>query len=232
MFTVCGVIEKLSPSLKERAVTRGQAPRAGLQTPWGINRPGSPDHRAYAEMYSRAQYEACDMISGRIAPELGGTPEHLDVVGVNFYPHNQWYHNGNTIPLGHHAYKPFSHMLAETFERYGRPVVVAETGAEGSARAAWLHYVLGEVTEASEQGVHIEGVCLYPILDIPGWTDERTCPVGLFSTPGDDGTRELYRPLQREIAAYQRTLEFRARSAKVAELVARPRKAGSARRGG
>ena len=179
---------------------------------------GSAEHRAHAERYTLAQYEAADMVSGRLAPELGGTPDHLDIVGVNFYPHNQWYHNGNTIPLGHHAFKPFSRMLADVYERYGRPVIVAETGAEGSARAAWLHYVLSEVTEAQDAGIPIEAVCLYPILDIPGWTNERTCPVGLFSAPKPDGTRDIYRPLLREILAHQRTVEAKARGRKVAEL--------------
>jgi hypothetical protein len=35
------------------------------------------------------------MVSGMMAPELGGRPEYLDIVGVNFYPSNQWYHGGD-----------------------------------------------------------------------------------------------------------------------------------------
>jgi hypothetical protein len=165
---------------------------------------GSPEHREAAEKYRVAQYEACDMISGRMAPELGGRPEYLDIVGINFYPSNQWYHDGSTIPFGHHAFRPLSSMLAETHERYGRPVVVAETGAEGSARAAWLHYVLGEVQTAIGNGVPVGGVCLYPIVDCPGWVDDRVCPVGLFSTADSEGRRSVYEPLAREIQAFAR----------------------------
>ena len=163
---------------------------------------GSPEHHAAAEKYRLAQYEACDMIAGRMAPELGGRPEYLDVIGVNFYPSNQWYHGGGTIPFGHHAFRPLSDMLVETHTRYGRPLMVAETGAEGSARAAWLHYVLAEVESAIGKGVPVQGVCLYPILDTPGWVNDRVCPVGLFSSADERGNRSVYPPLANEIMAF------------------------------
>ena len=35
-------------------------------------------------------FEAWDMIAGRRDPDLGGAPDLLDVVGVNFYDNNQW----------------------------------------------------------------------------------------------------------------------------------------------
>ena len=167
---------------------------------------GSEEHRRAAESYRVSQFEACDMITGRMDPELGGRPDYLDVVGVNYYPSNQWYHNGSTIPLGHHAYRPFSEILVEIHERYGRPMIVAETGAEGGARAAWLHYIMSEVLTAAGTGAPIQGVCLYPIHDCPGWTNDRLCPVGLFSAPAEDGNRTVYGPLAAEIRAQQHHL--------------------------
>lgn len=167
---------------------------------------GSEEHRRAAESYRLSQFEACDMLCGHAAPELGGRPEYLDVVGVNYYPSNQWYHLGSTIPMGHHAYRPFSDLLLEIHERYGRPMIIAETGAEGGARAAWLHYVMGEVHAATEQGVPIDGVCLYPIHDCPGWTNDRLCPVGLFSAPSEDGSRTVYTPLAAELRHHQQRL--------------------------
>jgi hypothetical protein len=150
---------------------------------------GTPESEEPAAGYRAVQYEALDMVSGRLAPELGGHCDCLDVVGVNFYPDNQWYHGGGTIPLGHHAYRPFREMLAEVHARYRRPLLVAETGAEGTARSAWLHYVCAEVRAAQAGGVPVEGLCLYPILDYPGWDNGRLCEVGLFSSPDDDGRR-------------------------------------------
>lgn len=148
-----------------------------------------PDGLAAAERHSLTQYEALDMMCGRHAPELGGRPDVLDVVGVNYYPDNQWYAGGSTIPLGHHAYRPLRELLAAAHARYGRPLLIAETGAEGTAKASWLHYVCGEVRAAQRAEVPVDGICLYPILDYPGWENDRTCAVGLFSLPGGDGRR-------------------------------------------
>jgi hypothetical protein len=140
-------------------------------------------------------------------PELGGSPDCLDIVGVNFYPDNQWYASGHTIPMGHHAYRPFRDMLAEVHERYRRPILIAETGAEGSGRSAWLHYVSAEVRAALEEGVPVEGICLYPILDYPGWENERVCSVGLLSDADEAGHRRLCGVLARELARQQDLFE-------------------------
>ena len=143
------------------------------------------------------------MLCGEIEPDLGGSPEFLDIVGLNYYPENQWYHGGPTIPMGHHAYRALHSMLAEAYERYQRPILIAETGAEGSGRASWLHYVCGEVREALEMGVPVQGVCLYPILDYPGWDNERACHVGLLSALDEKGQRSTCISLARELAHQQ-----------------------------
>ena len=150
-----------------------------------------PDAVAAAERHRISQFEALDMVSGRLAPELGGGPDMIDVVGVNYYPDNQWYAGGATIPLGHHAYRPLRAILAEVEARYGRPLIVSETGAEGTAKPAWLHYVGGEVRAARRAGVAVEGICLYPVLDYPGWEDDRPCDVGLFSAADAQGRRRV-----------------------------------------
>jgi len=77
-------------------------------------------------------YEAYDWIMGLAEPDLGGDPSLVDVVGLNFYPHNQWYFEGPTIPMGHHEYKPLADMLVEVAERYGeKPVFVSENRRRG-----------------------------------------------------------------------------------------------------
>jgi hypothetical protein len=160
-----------------------------------VPRTGEATEIAEAEAYRLAQFQALDMISGRIEPELGGRPELLDIVGCNFYPHNQWFNDGGTIPLGHHHFRPLSAMLGELHGRYGRPIVLSETGAEGSGRAPWFHYVCQEVADAIASGIPVGGVCLYPVLCYPGWDDDRTCQTGLFGPPAEDGGREIYAPL-------------------------------------
>lgn len=168
----------------------------------------SPDAAAAAAAYREVQYEALDLLTGRREPELGGRPDIVDVVGLNLYPDNQWYYGGGTIPLGHHAYQPFRAMLAEAHARYGRPLLVAETGAEGTARSAWLHYVAHEVRAARTAGVPVGGICLYPILDYPGWDNDRPCQVGLFSTPDVGGERSISHHLDAELRRQARAFDW------------------------
>lgn len=166
---------------------------------------GDDAHHQGAKAYREAQFEATDMLVGRIEPELGGAPELLDIVGLNYYPDNQWYFRGGTIPLGHHAYRRLSDMLADAAARYDRPLLIAETGAEASARAPWLHYVCQEVAAARGAGVDVAGICLYPVLDYPGWDNERLCRVGLFSEADDNGHREVCPELVAELRLQQQS---------------------------
>ena len=142
-----------------------------------------------AEGWRLAQYQAYDMLTGAMAPELGGRPDILDIVGVNYYSFNNWYFSGGFIPMGHHHFRPFRPMLREIWQRYRRPMFIAETGAEGTARPAWLHYVCDVVRAARAEGVPVEGICLYPVLDYPGWENERLCDVGLLGPLPDGASR-------------------------------------------
>jgi len=167
----------------------------------------SDELRGRAEGAHASQYEACDLLLGLREPELGGRADLLDAIGLNFYPDNQWYLEGSTIPLGHHDYRPLSNMLIEASERYAKPIFLAETMAEGSARPAWLHYVCQEVREAMRQGVRIEGICLYPVAAYPGWDDYRLADVGLLSAVDDRGERAVAPALADELQRQQRLFE-------------------------
>lgn len=141
------------------------------------------------------QYQAMDMLTGRMAPELGGKPDYVDVLGVNYYPDNQWLLSGNTIPMGHHRYRPMRELLQECYARYRRPLFLSETGAEGTARPAWLYYVVQETLAARRSGVKVEGLCLYPVLDYPGWLNDRICQTGLLGPLDQNAVRHFYKPL-------------------------------------
>jgi beta-glucosidase/6-phospho-beta-glucosidase/beta-galactosidase len=160
---------------------------------------GSEASRLAAEERRLGQFEATDMLLGLSAPELGGRPDLLDAIGLNFYPDNQWYLEGSTIPLGHHDYRPLSSLLREAYCRYEKPILLTETGAEGSARAAWLHYVCDEVRDARRLGAQLMGICLYPIVSYPGWDNGREALVGLLTKAHAKGERALYRPLAEEL---------------------------------
>ena len=174
-----------------------------------IGRSQTPDDQREAEFYRLLQYEAWDQIAGRQRPELGGRPEYLDVLGLNFYDGNQWVHNGERLTAEDRRYRPFREMLQEVSARYGRPLFISETGAEAEKREGWFRYVSEEVLAARVAGVHAEGICLYPILNHPGWEDDRHCHNGLFDYAREDGYREIYQPLASVILELQEKLQER-----------------------
>jgi hypothetical protein len=116
------------------------------------------------------------MLSGHVAPGLGGHPRYLDLMGVNFYAPNQWEHPGGRKlmwdgrPLDD-RWRPLRLLLQDTWKRYHRPLFLAETSHYGVGRAPWLAEVAHEVCQARLAGVPVEGVCLYPILDRHDWDD-------------------------------------------------------------
>jgi beta-glucosidase/6-phospho-beta-glucosidase/beta-galactosidase len=187
-----------------------------------IASPKRPRERRQAEAYRNAQFEGWDMLAGFMAPELGGRPEYVDIVGVNYYSDNQWMLGGPTVELGHPLYRPFRDILTETYARYGRPIFVAETGAEGRVQPAWLRYVSAEVRAAIIGGVPVEGVCLYPVLHYPGWVDGRHCECGLLGYAGESDRRAVDEPLADELRRQQAILAnlFGARRSPADEMLA------------
>jgi hypothetical protein len=175
-----------------------------------------PEDRPDAEAYRISQFQAWDMICGRLWPELGGQEKYLDIVGANFYPHNQWFYNlkgfrrirrFTPISRRHPSYRPFRQMLAELYDRYHRPIFIAETGAENRLRAGWLRYVCQETHAAITSGVPVHGMCLYPILNHPGWLDNRHCYNALWDYPDPHGHRPIYEPLAHELKQWQKIFE-------------------------
>jgi hypothetical protein len=158
-----------------------------------------------AQANLQGMYEAYDWIIGLARPELGGDPSLVDIVGWNYYPHNQWYLDGPTIPMGHHEYRPLGDMLVEMAERYGKPIFLSETGAEGSGKPSWLHYVSNEVRDAMSRGADVRGICWYPITAYPGWDNSRHAETGLLSTVVANGSRHVDERLLGEFHA-QRAL--------------------------
>ena len=159
-----------------------------------------------AEEYRLNQYTAWDMILGRVSPECGGEEGLIDVIGTNYYIHNQfvWYgdHRKMIVPSDP-RYRHISVLLQEVYDRYQRPIFVAETGIEDETRPAWLRYVCREVYAAWLSGAQVEGLCLYPIVNHPGWEDDRHCYNGLFDYADDRGVRKVYEPLAEELARQQ-----------------------------
>ena len=151
-------------------------------------------------------FEAWDMICGRLSPELGGSPGLLDIVGINFYPHNQRLADGTMIAPGHPDFVPFHLLLQEVAARYGRPLLVAETGTEGTECAAWLRYIVEEMRRAGSS-IELAGLCLYPVADYPGWVDARHCMCGVIASDATWDKRWLHEHMKEVVSSTLVTLE-------------------------
>ena len=159
---------------------------------------------ASATRYTDAQFEAVDFLAGKARLELGGGPQYLDIVGLNYYNRNQWVDMAPPVMVGDPLYTPLRELLARVAVRVERPLFIAETGIEGDARAPWLDYVASEVFAARAAGIDVEGLCLYPILSHLGWDDDRHCPNGLFEAFGPAWPRTVDQPLAAALTGLER----------------------------
>ncbi|MEJ4043498.1 beta-glucosidase [Erwinia sp. SLM-02] len=147
--------------------------------------------KSSARQQHEAQFEVWDWISGRSQPELGGSEDLLNIIGVTWYPDHQWFHNGDPLEPHHPDYRPLNLLLQDLAQRYARPILLAETGAEVGKCAEWLNLVCDEVRKALERGVEVEGLSIYPLVDYPSWDDDRRSPAGLFGLPDANGNRTV-----------------------------------------
>ena len=134
----------------------------------------TPQQKRDARQHHEWQYQATDMLAGRVSPELGGRPEYLDIMGFNYYYDNQW-DVTTSQRLGWNDVRPDSRwrnlreLLKEAYHRYNRPIAITETSHPGIDRPLWLEMMGRECAAAIRQGIPLLGVCLYPVVDRPDW---------------------------------------------------------------
>ena len=119
------------------------------------------------------QFEACDIIAGRLCPELGGKEEYLEILGANYYWTSQWTGREDTLywpdPEGKRT--PLHQMIEGLYERYQKPIFLSETGHFGLGRVEWIEETASECVIAQKNGVPFWGICIYPVTDRPDWDD-------------------------------------------------------------
>ncbi|MDQ3881372.1 MAG: b-glycosidase [Chloroflexota bacterium] len=120
-------------------------------------------------------YVAWDVLAGLRHPELGGSPEILDVVGVNCYSFGQQELRGDgphaSLPPDDDRIIPLSELIAFAWQRYRRPMIIAETSGLRDGRSEWLDDVMQESLAAVRHGIDLQGVCLFPAVDMPDWNN-------------------------------------------------------------
>ena len=113
-------------------------------------------------------------------PLLDLAPLRVDVLGLDYYPHSEWWYgetgsvSPSPAPLG------FATVARLYHERYGLPLILAETNIRGLAadRATWLRYMIDQYETAEEAGVPLRGFCWFPVVDSADWDSLLAVPAG------------------------------------------------------
>lgn len=125
-------------------------------------------HETYVDTFL-----AWDIIYGKEHPELGGSPEILDIVGANNYSFGQMEYREHgphqALPPDDERIKPLCDLMHLVWDRYKRPMIIGETSGMNEGREDWLRDVMDESLAAVEAGIDLHGVCLFPAVDMPDW---------------------------------------------------------------
>ena len=174
----------------------------------------SPYERRKAAEAHRNQFQATDMLCGRLHPELGGHDSLLDIVGFNYYYDNQW-QNGTANRLAwadavpDPRWLPLRDLLRAAYQRYRRPFALTETSHPGIDRPLWLRMIGDECAAVLREGLPLQGICLYPIIDRPDWDHpDQWHHAGLWDAdPSQPGpARVLHQPSAEALRAAQTTV--------------------------
>jgi hypothetical protein len=172
--------------------------------------PERVDLRAEAATFNRQiVFESWDMIAGVRAPELGGSPAHLGVPGINYYWTNQWELGAVGTPLAFDDPRRVSlaDIIRDVWLRYRHPVLVTETSHVDDARAGWIGELARAAQDVLADGVPLRGVCLYPILGMPEWHEPATwARMGLWDLVLEDRAlnRMVHSPMLEALREAQR----------------------------
>lgn len=168
-------------------------------------------HAAWNETFADT-FVAWDILYGRLHPELGGSPEILDIVGPNCYWFGQMEYrtSGPHQPLEENDDRvvPAADLIQLVWSKYGRPMIIAETGTFAEKRPLWLKDIVEESLAAINKGVDLQGICLFPAVDMPDWHTPKWLRNGFADIipKGDDLTRKIYKPYVSQLIKWQRKL--------------------------
>ncbi|TFW35377.1 family 1 glycosylhydrolase [Massilia horti] len=152
-------------------------------------------------------FESWDMLCGRARPELGGSPDHLDVIGINYFWNSQWEIGADDTWLADDDPRrlPLRELVLRVWRRFGTDIVISETAHWGENRAGWMRELADEVAFLLEAGVPLRGVCIYPIIGMFDWhAPGRWMPMGLWDLdPARRMRRVIDRPMLRALTSAQ-----------------------------
>ena len=175
-----------------------------------VDRPdlrAAADHETYVDTFL-----AWDIIAGKEHPELGGSLDILDIVGVNNYSFGQMEYREKgphqSLPPDDPRIKPLCDLLSRVWERYGRPMIIGETSGLDMGRGPWLKDVMEESLAAVNKGIDLHGICLFPGVDMPDWHTGEWLHNGICDLVEEDGNlrREPHQSYIEELRRWQKEL--------------------------
>ena len=168
---------------------------------------------ARRESYDDA-YIAWDVISGLKHPELGGSPEVIDILGFNNYSFGQMEYGGGGKPNqplepGDDRIRSLCELLEEGWAKYQRPCIIAETSGLHGGRPEWLNDLMCESLAAVDRGVDLHGVCLFPAVDMTDWNTGKWLHMGIADVerlPSGSLMRRPFLPYVQMLQRWQQRL--------------------------
>ena len=144
----------------------------------------------------------------------------LDIVGLDHYPHSehQWRtgRRGERLDERRPIEQQFgpAELSRQYFERLGRPLVFAETGAPGDdgTKIWWLDRLVGQVRQARGEGIPVIGITWWGLIDQVDWAENlrrfryQIDATGLYRLEWRDG--RLDRVPTAALAAWRRYTEM------------------------
>ncbi len=137
------------------------------------------DTLSMVQLMSSYQFQTIEMLMGLICPELGGRPEYLDIIGLDYYYNSQWSYPLNRIlhwklPHTEPGYRTLSEQVRDIYEKYQRPIVLTETSHPLEDRPLWIRNVTAECIKVLTANIPLWGICIYPVIDRPDWDQTDT----------------------------------------------------------
>lgn len=166
----------------------------------------TPEAEAFAAVTNDRRFFLLDLLVGRplsgerpfVAEVVAAGGERLlamepgwvDVLGLDYYAHNQWQYldaSGRGVTPSP-APVPLASLIEEYCARYGLPCILAETNIRGYAsdRASWLKHTLEQCELARSAGAPLEAYCWFPFVDSCDWdsllrrASGHVDPVGVY----------------------------------------------------
>ncbi len=136
---------------------------------YAVGSEDDPESLAEAAFWREAALEAMDRLAA-----------YTDLIGMNFYYDGQvaCYRRCGERALRRRTLAwddPRRLSLVEALRlyhrRFGKPILVTETSIRAGRRLPWFSYLTDQAMLALQEHLPLEGLCWYPVLDVPDWGD-------------------------------------------------------------